>query len=231
MILLYEKIRVYRAKKMLDALNSESKLRILRRLLESPASATDLANEFGMTLPAVMLHLRDLEEAGLIRMVEVRRRKGRPAKLYTLTSKRITLNIRLDELLSLPGEDELNELLMEYIRRKVEKGFRNISVSDIAETLSVNRLTAAAISEKLQSDPSPLFEAIAERIMGELDGEVTAPELSKKLNVNRYWISRAVELLEERGFVEVRGGRIIRKEGKQVGGDRSRDNGISERTC
>ena len=88
---MYVRSRVYRAKKVLDALTSDSKLRILRRLLDSPASATDLAGEFGLTLPAITSHLHDLEEAGLIRIIEKRKGRGRPAKLYALTRRRITL--------------------------------------------------------------------------------------------------------------------------------------------
>ncbi len=221
---MYERIRVYRAKKMLDALNSESKLRILRRLLESPASATDLANEFGLTLPAITLHLRDLEEAGLIKIVEVRKGKGRPAKLYALRSRRITLNIYLDELLELPGEEELDSLVREYVRRKLESGLRKVSVSDVMETLSISRTAAAAVVERIQAEPSTLIEAIGDRIMEGLGEVNTTAELVKRLRIDRYWISRALESLEARGLVEVRGGKVFRTEGGKLGGLDSGDN-------
>ncbi|MCS7102930.1 MAG: ArsR family transcriptional regulator [Candidatus Korarchaeum sp.] len=221
---MYERVRVYRAKKMLDALNSESKLRILRRLLESPASATDLANEFGLTLPAVTLHLRDLEEAGLIKILEVRKGKGRPAKLYTLKSRRITLNIYLDELLELPEEEELDSLVREYVRRKLEGGLRRLSISDVMETLSVSKTVAAAIVERIQSDPSPLLEAIGERIMESIGVVGTTAELVKRLGMDRYWISRALESLRTRGLIEVKGGKIFRLEGGSVGGHSSGGN-------
>ncbi|MEM0295388.1 MAG: ArsR family transcriptional regulator [Candidatus Korarchaeum sp.] len=221
---MYEKVRVYRAKKMLDALNSESKLRILRRLLESPASATELANEFGLTLPAVTLHLRDLEEAGLIKIVEVRKGKGRPAKLYTLRSRRITLNICLDELLELPEEAELDSLMREYVRRKLEEGFKRISISDVMETLSVSKTIAAAVVERIQADPSLLLEAIGEKIMESLGAMSTITELVKKLRIDRYWISRALESLKTRGLVEVRGGKVFRVGGGPLGGHSSGGN-------
>jgi predicted ArsR family transcriptional regulator len=218
---LYERIKIYRAKKLIDALNSESKLKILRRLLESPASATDLANEFGLTLPAITLHLKDLEEAGLIKTVEVRRGKGRPAKLYTLTSKRISINIHLNELLGLPEEENLDSLAQEYVRRKIERGFSGISVSDIMETLLVDRATAAAISERLQSDPLPILEALGKRILESFEERTTVTELTKKLGSDRYWILRALRNLEEMGLVRVKEGVVLR--GDESGGHDSLD--------
>jgi predicted ArsR family transcriptional regulator len=209
---LYERIKIYRAKKLIDALSSESKLKILRRLLESPASATDLANEFGLTLPAITLHLKDLEEAGLIKTVEVRRGKGRPAKLYALTSKRISINIHLNELLGLPEED-LDSLAQEYVKRKIESGFSGISVTDIMETLLVDRATAAAISERLQSDPLPILEALGKKILESFEDRTTVTELVKKLRSDRYWILRALRNLEEMGLVKVKEGTVVRGEG------------------
>ncbi len=208
---MYVRSRIYRAKKILDALSSDSKLRILKRLLKSPASATDLANEFGLTLPAITSHLRDLEEAGLIRIIEKRRGRGRPAKLYALTRRRITLEIDLEVLLELPDEDSLEELVNEYVRKKVEGGgLRKVTVRDVMDTLGVSRAVAAVVAERLTSDPRPLIEAIADRVMEHLNGEKTTVELTKELNMDRWWVSKAVELLNEEGLVEVKAGKVRR---------------------
>jgi len=208
---LYVRSRIYRAKKILDALSSDSKLRILKRLLKSPASATDLANEFGLTLPAITSHLKDLEEAGLIRIIEKRRGRGRPAKLYALTRKRITLEIDLEVLLELPDEESLEELVNEYVRKKVrEGGLRKVTIRDVMDTLGVSRAVAAVVAERLTSDPRPLIEAVADRVMEHLNGEKTTVELTKELNIDRWWVSKAVELLNEEGLVEVKAGRVRR---------------------
>ncbi len=206
---MYVRSRIYRAKKILDALSSDSKLRILRRLLRSPASATDLANEFGLTLPAITSHLKDLEEAGLIRIIEKRRGRGRPAKLYALTRRRINLEIDLEVLLELPDEDSLDGLVREYIRKKMEGGgLRKVTVRDVMETLGVSRAVAAVVAERLSADPHPLIEAVADRIMEHLNGEKTTVGLTKELNIDRWWVSKAVELLSDEGLVEVRAGRV-----------------------
>jgi DNA-binding transcriptional ArsR family regulator len=55
-----------------SALSDPTRRRILARLARGPASITELAEPFDMTLPAVSKHLRVLERAGLMR----RRREG-----------------------------------------------------------------------------------------------------------------------------------------------------------
>jgi DNA-binding transcriptional ArsR family regulator len=50
-----------------SALGDPTRRRILLRLAAGPASITELAEPFAMTLPAVSKHLRVLERAGLMR--------------------------------------------------------------------------------------------------------------------------------------------------------------------
>jgi DNA-binding transcriptional ArsR family regulator len=50
-----------------SALGDTTRRQILARLAEGPASITELAAPFSMTLPAVSKHLRVLERAGLLR--------------------------------------------------------------------------------------------------------------------------------------------------------------------
>ena len=50
-----------------SALGDTTRRRILARLARGPASITELAEPFAMTVPAVSKHLRVLERAGLMR--------------------------------------------------------------------------------------------------------------------------------------------------------------------
>jgi DNA-binding transcriptional ArsR family regulator len=50
-----------------SALGDTTRRRIIERLSEGPASITELAEPFEMSLPAVSKHLRVLERAGLLR--------------------------------------------------------------------------------------------------------------------------------------------------------------------
>jgi DNA-binding transcriptional ArsR family regulator len=61
-----------------SALGDPTRRRILTRLASGPASITELAEPFTMTLPAVSKHLRVLERAGLLR----REREGWYQRCY-----------------------------------------------------------------------------------------------------------------------------------------------------
>jgi DNA-binding transcriptional ArsR family regulator len=68
-----EAARDARLDEVFSALGDTTRRRILARLARGPASITELAEPFSMTLPAVSKHLRVLESAGLMR----RQRDGR----------------------------------------------------------------------------------------------------------------------------------------------------------
>lgn len=50
-----------------QALGDSTRLAVIERLLEKPASVSELATPFAMALPPFMKHLRILEREGLIR--------------------------------------------------------------------------------------------------------------------------------------------------------------------
>jgi DNA-binding transcriptional ArsR family regulator len=59
--------RESRLDEVFSALGDATRRRILVRLAKGPATVTELAAPFTMTLPAVSKHLRVLERAGLMR--------------------------------------------------------------------------------------------------------------------------------------------------------------------
>lgn len=87
---------------------------MVERLVAGPASVTQLAAPFSMSLPAVLQHLGVLEEAGVIRTEKTGRVRScwvQPAALRAaeawLGDQRITWERRLDRLdieLSTPPE-------------------------------------------------------------------------------------------------------------------------------
>jgi len=73
--------------KVFKALNSEVRLRLLRRATEEPAiSAPDLAkeDEFEITPESIVNNLNQLEEAGFLESSNVRGPGNRPRKEFTL---------------------------------------------------------------------------------------------------------------------------------------------------
>ena len=92
-----------------SALADRTRREILARLIEGPASVTELAEPFEMSQPAVSKHLRVLERAGLIS--RGREAQWRPSRLNAAPLKEATAWLidyrrfwegsfdRLDELL------------------------------------------------------------------------------------------------------------------------------------
>src|SRR4051812_31997857 len=58
---------------MFQALADPSRRGMLERLCKGPASVSDLAGPFKMSLPAVLQHLQVLEQSGLVRTEKVGR--------------------------------------------------------------------------------------------------------------------------------------------------------------
>lgn len=76
--------------KVFKALNSEVRLRLLRRATEEKAiSAPDLAkeDEFEITPESIVNNLNQLEEAGLLESTDVRGPGNRPRKAFSLKGK------------------------------------------------------------------------------------------------------------------------------------------------
>ena len=57
----------YQLDKTFAALADPARRAIVERLVASPASVSELARPLPMSLPAVMLHLKVLEESGLVK--------------------------------------------------------------------------------------------------------------------------------------------------------------------
>ncbi len=203
--------RILRAKKVLDALTSETKLQILRIIMRKPSSASDIAKELGYTLPAVTSHLKDLEEAGLIRLVERRRGRGRPAKLYSLSTKRVTVDIDLESFLELSSVGDLESLARKYVELKLEMGLDQISSKDISSVLEVPKSVALAVLDLLNEKQEIIIDPLKERCLDAIGHNWTSiAELSRKMKVDRKWLNRALRELEEEGFVEIEKGRVRR---------------------
>ncbi len=203
--------RILRAKKVLDALTSETKLQILRIIMRKPSSASDIAKELGYTLPAVTSHLKDLEEAGLIRLVERRRGRGRPAKLYSLSTKRVTVDIDLESFLELSSVRDLESLARKYVELKLERGLDQISSKDISSVLEVPKSVALAVLDLLNEKQEIIIDPLKERCLDAIGHNWTSiAELSRKMKVDRKWLNRALRELEEEGFVEIEKGRVRR---------------------
>lgn len=97
---------------LFQALADPTRRAMVDRMTRGPASVSDLARPFAMTLAAVMQHLRVLEESGLVRTQKegrVRTCRIDPVALRTaedwIAERRTTWESRLDRLGALLDED------------------------------------------------------------------------------------------------------------------------------
>ena len=90
---------------MFQALADPTRRQIVDRLSKGPASVSELAQPFAMSLPAVVQHLQVLEQSGLVRSKKEGR--VRTCTIDTeamsqaekwLSERRLTWNCRLDRL-------------------------------------------------------------------------------------------------------------------------------------
>ncbi len=95
------------------ALSDPTRRAIVARLAEGPATVSELARPFEMSMPSLMLHLKKLEEAGLMRS----RKKGRTRTCFAeleplkeaavwLQSQQVLWERRLDRLETLLDETQ-----------------------------------------------------------------------------------------------------------------------------
>lgn len=75
----------------LQALGDATRWRILGRLLESPASVQELARALRAAKGTIGHHVRVLESAGLVRVVETRRVRGVVEKRYARVARQFRL--------------------------------------------------------------------------------------------------------------------------------------------
>ena len=99
-----------------SALSDGTRRRIVARLAEGPASVTELAEPFAMSLPAVSKHLRVLESARLLR----RERDGRFHRLYLQPSALEDAATFIERYRTF-WEDTLDQLAA-YVEEKPQKG-------------------------------------------------------------------------------------------------------------
>jgi DNA-binding transcriptional ArsR family regulator len=114
-----EAARDARLDSVFSALGDTTRRRILARLARGPASITELAEPFSMTLPAVSKHLRVLESAGLMR----RERDGRYHRCHLETQPLESAALFLAKYRPF-WEDTLDALARHVEAREEKRGAR-----------------------------------------------------------------------------------------------------------
>ena len=210
--------RPLRAKRIIAALSSDRKLSILEELAQSPRSPTELSKKAKTSLAAMSTQLKELEEAGLIRVLERKRiEKGRPSKFYSLADDEVTIEIALKLYSRVPKEKEIADMVMEYAEKKLESNglSPSPSVSDIAETLGKDERLAMVILNSFREKRGDVLSLISSKVEERINeikeggaNEASITDLTEELNLDRYWAVMALAELEKAGTVEMSGGKV-----------------------
>src|SRR6185503_1485935 len=102
--------------RMFHALGDSSRRAMVERLARGPASVSELARPFDMSLPTVVQHLGVLETAGIVTSTK----DGR-VRTYQLVTEALTPAAEWISRQRLPAERELDRLGT-FLSRKANKG-------------------------------------------------------------------------------------------------------------
>jgi DNA-binding transcriptional ArsR family regulator len=91
--------------RMFHAVSDGTRRAMIERLVRSPASVSDLARPFDMTLPAVVQHLAVLEGAGIVTSQKIGR-----VRTYQLAPEALTAAGSWISKQRLPAEQRLDRL-------------------------------------------------------------------------------------------------------------------------
>ncbi len=112
--------------KQLKKATSPLALRILKILSEKPMYAKQLARKIGMHEQKVYYHIRNLERAGFISMIEKKIVRGANTKVYSTTSSALTLLLK--PLEHSPKVFSLNKKHKSFLEPFIEEGKMNATI-------------------------------------------------------------------------------------------------------
>lgn len=109
--------------RQLELLLVRENQRILDRLLKSPGSAQELVEQLGLDMNRVHYRLRQMRAAGLVRVREERRRKGRAVKVYEAAQERFLIPFSastaasIEELMQRVYHEAMDRFVQNLIRQ------------------------------------------------------------------------------------------------------------------
>ncbi len=125
----YKEVRVEDSPEHLKGLLNDTRWEILQLLAERPRYPAEMAQELGMHEQKVYYHVRKLEEAGMIHMVEKREKGGAVAKYYTVEDYAYALELPYgDERLADFSVSEEPETLRQFLHPFVANGKVNADI-------------------------------------------------------------------------------------------------------
>ncbi len=204
--------RPVEAKRILNALSAESRVRMLASMVENRRgmTATELSERMNMALSTTVQHLDILTSTGLVKWTLIKGKRGF-VKLYRAPSRRISLNIDISLLSKVPPMNVLDKRLREFMDRiREEKKLPpNPSVEDVRRFLDVKEDEAVIYLDFFNQAEDKILDKLSEEFKKLEKREYTVKELSDVLRVDEYWVVRLTRRLEEEGVAIVERDRIV----------------------
>ncbi|GII92234.1 helix-turn-helix domain-containing protein [Sinosporangium siamense] len=175
----------------LDVVREAERLRgtlspLRRRLLEElrePASATGLSTRLGESRQRINYHLRELEKAGLVELVELRQRRGRTERLVRVTARAVVVAPEVIGELGPAGQDRFaaSTLIASSARTLADVAEMREAAAELGKRL----LTFHIETEVRFARPADV-ERFATRLaeaMAEVAAEFDTPGISRRYRV------------------------------------------------
>lgn len=135
--------------------------RNLLALLDAPDSATGLAQRLGISRQRVNYHLRTLEDAGLVELVEERPRRGAIERIVRRTADRLVVDPAA--LAAPPEADRQNRVGASAVIGGAADAIRGVVAAETAADADGKRLAAAAADVTIRvRSPAALHELLTD---------------------------------------------------------------------
>jgi putative molybdopterin biosynthesis protein len=120
-----EPVRPIQSLEPLKLLGDATRLTILRRLMDEPATLSQLAQALGSYPAQIRHHLKQLEEAGLVKLVATHQVRGFVEKYYQASARAFSINLVIlpdtasaQTLLAFGSHDHALELMAQVLRQR-----------------------------------------------------------------------------------------------------------------
>lgn len=147
----------------------EKALAPLRRLileeLAEPDSATGLASRLGMPRQKVNYHLRELEKAGLVELLEERQRRGCVERVFRPTATAFVI----DPALLGPLGSLRDRFSSAYLLSLAARLVRDVAVLRERASRAAKKLLTQSMETEIRFESPGDFEAFSEELMREIE--------------------------------------------------------------
>ena len=146
-----------------SALSDPTRFAVVERLMAGPASVSDLAAPFPMAGPSFLKHLRVLEDAGLVQLVEERPRRGFVERVLMATADTFVVDPEVIHA-GPPPADAQDRFAADHLVQVAAGVARDVARMRVAADAQRKRLLTLTVEAELGFARPADFDAFAEEL-------------------------------------------------------------------